>query len=193
MFKRYLKCEDCQQGFWHEIERRSDPNPDECPVCHNTGVPEPEILLWKPNRMSPKIAAMVEEGKGPALSRGFAKSGDSVYRAAETSSKARSELAAAHMGVDPSETRHMIVTDMKDNLREGDVAAKLPPNPVAEAMSQNKTTGFQQTPVAPTGQVIRGTFNEALGTTMKGVNANHNMRSHKLATAGRLASHVVQK
>lgn len=191
MYERLLKCEDCGESFWHTIERRSDPNPDECPVCHNSGEP---ILQWKSKpKLSPKIAAMIEEGRGPSISQAYAKSGDSVYRAAEESSVARSHMAAQELGCDPSETKHMIVTDMNDNMRPGDTAARLPPNPVTEAMAQGKNTGFQQTPVAPTGQVLTGGgFGGAGEVVRQGITAKHAGIQNRLVREGQLARHVAK-
>ena len=191
MYERLLKCEDCGESFWHKVERRSDPNPDECPCCHNTGAP---VLRFKAKgKLDPKIAAMVEDGRGPATSREVAKSVDSIYRAAEDSSLARSHMAAETLGIDPSETRHMIVTDMKDYLKPGDICAKLPPTPVSDAMAQGKNMGFQQTPVAPTGQVLTGGFGGAGEATRQLVTSKHHSVANRLVGAGRLATHAVKR
>ena len=191
MYERLLKCEDCGESFWHKVERRSDPNPDECPCCNNTGEP---ILTWKARpKLAPKIADMIEQGKGPGISRTVANAVDSIYRAAEDSSVARSHMAAETLGIDPSETKHMIVTDMKDYLKPGDTCAVLPPNPVSDAMAQGKNMGFQQTPVAPTGQVLTGGFGGAGEATRQLVTSKHHQVANRLVGAGRIATHAVKR
>ncbi len=73
-----------------------------------------------------------------------AKSMDSTYRLLESSSEERAKAAAAELDVPVSEMSHLKVTDMNDNMREGDVAAKITPvkNDVTIRMDQMKQAGL---------------------------------------------------
>lgn len=179
---RHIVCEDCGGSFWHKVEFRSDPNPDECPLCHNTGTAD---VIDMRGKLSPKIAQMVEEGRGPATSMLIAKSTDGVYRGMENASHGRSLLAAEHMGVDPSETAHMRITNLRDNLREGDVAAKLPVNPVSQAMAEGKNTGFAARPEVLPGQVMAPSGGAGLNAIRQtGMIQNHRQTAARLVKAG---------
>jgi hypothetical protein len=52
---------------------------------------------------------------------------DQVYRDAERGSEIRAKLAAEMTGATEAEMSGLKITDMKDNQREGDIAAKLTP------------------------------------------------------------------
>lgn len=186
---RHIACQDCGGSFWHRVERRSDPNPDECPLCHNTGEP----VLDMKGKLHPNIAKMVDEGRGPATTMTKAKSGDAVYRGMENASAARAQLAADDLGVDVSEMAHMKITDLKDNLRAGDVAAKIPTAPATLTSGPNMAT-FHQKPETSTGQVMgpgsMGGFGER---TRQKVTAGHAQRAHQLVKAGEAGRYVAPR
>lgn len=73
--------------------------------------------------------------KAPRI--GSVDSAEAVYRAMESSSAANARAAAEQLGVSESEMAHMKITDLKDNLREGDIAAVTRPNPTSTFMQQN--------------------------------------------------------
>lgn len=171
MRQRLIECDDCGGTFWQPYERKSDPYPDECPLCHNTGEP---VLRWPPKgHLSPRIAQMVEERRAPGAISNLARSAEMVYRSMESSSAERARMAAEHAGVPESEMSHLKITDLKDNMREGDIAAKLPTNPVAHAIRDGKNTGFQPQVIAPGGHAIgpsgdnQATINTIRNTTLQ--------------------------
>ena len=177
---RHVSCEDCGGSFWQTIERRSDPYPDECPLCADAVIP------WnKRPKMSPNIAKMVEEGRGPATGNAYAKAGDKVYRDLEASSAHQSVMAAQALGVDPSETAHMKVTNMKDGMKAGETSAILPPNPVADAMARGQNTGFVANPTGPGGQKISlGTSSGIVESVRQGIVANHQNAARSVVKRG---------
>ena len=180
--ERFITCDDCGQSFWHKVERRSDPNPDECPLCHN----QPDVVMkWPTKTLSPKIAKMVEEQRGPATSMLRAKATDGVYNQMVTSAAGRAEAAAHMMGVDSSETAHMRITDMKDNLKPGDIAAKIPSGPAA--LNANGPT-YTQNPTAPGGASLpRGPMTREVSTVMSNITRNHSQTARSVVKAGETA------
>lgn len=121
------------------LQHRSDPMPEKCLVCNDTGTPMvPKIKL------SPKIKQMVEEGRAPAGVSIATKSYDQVYRDMESASANRAQEAADLLGVPVSEVPNIKMTDMKDNTREGDIAAVLqPPSRETQAAMKMPGMGFQ--------------------------------------------------
>lgn len=118
-----LRCPDCSGKFSHEGEDF----PNYCPLCGSfCGIPDDGFVPTKVN-----------------IGTEFGKSGDVAYRMLEQSSADNAE----RMG-DPT----LKVTNLKDNLREGDVAA-MPAQPSKEYQAIVKD--MQQAPdwsgVAPGG------------------------------------------
>jgi hypothetical protein len=68
---------------------------------------------------------------------------DAVYRHAEIASEHRAHMAADMLGVPVSEVSDMKITNMRDNMREGDIAA-MPPQKTAvtRAMENSPQFGF---------------------------------------------------
>jgi hypothetical protein len=85
--------------------------------------------------------------ESPRIGTNKGKVPDHVYRQMEEASKHRTELMAEAGGGSASDYNHTKITDMNDNMREGDVAAKYsaPPNYVTEFMKLN------QSPSSPIG------------------------------------------
>lgn len=107
---RTLRCPDCSMTFpWLFLERDESDSPAHCPRCGNYMGDDPQQL---PGGFS------IGTQKGRSV--------DAVYRDIEASSAARAEMAG-----DAS----LKVTNMRDNLREGDVAA-MPPQPSKEYQTQ---------------------------------------------------------
>jgi hypothetical protein len=81
--------------------------------------------------------------QAPRIGTQLGKGQDQVYRQMERSSEARMEMMAQHGGGSASDYSHTKITDLHDNQREGDVAAKYspPPNYVSEFMKLNQGTG----------------------------------------------------
>lgn len=98
-----------QFRHFHNPSPDVDPPPRFCPTCGCDG----EI---EDNAFTRDVAA-------PFIASARAKSIDQVYRQMETASEARMQLAAGITGQDVSDFNDMKITDLKDNLRPGDVAA----------------------------------------------------------------------
>lgn len=98
--KYKLQCEFCHEVFTHI----GSSFPDECPLCHAyVGLDgKPEVTL-------------------PFLSSSANKSPDKMYRAMEEGAQYRIDMAAEATGLPASDFAHMKQTNMRDNLREGDV------------------------------------------------------------------------
>jgi hypothetical protein len=106
---RLFKCPYCSHNFWHDLSL--GPEPEVCPICNNTGEAEPE-----------EIKKIPEGFTGPRLSSERAKLVDKSYRQIEEGSNQRAEIAKS-MGLDDDSANAIKITNMRDNLREGDVAA----------------------------------------------------------------------
>ncbi len=127
-----LQCPDCGGKFRWPF---GDPEPLYCPLCAAyVGDPEPE-------EFTPK-APMIRTVK--------AQIPDKVFRDMERASIDRAEQAREIAGGDRSDYSHMHITDLKDNMREGDVAAVTRPNPVQRFMTQHPQApvGIQGAPSA---------------------------------------------
>ena len=121
-FKWKLQCEHCDAKFeWPHVNP-----PDECPICHEY---------------------VGDEGKDPIaipfLSSAKNRSADSVYKAMEKSTEHQVHMAAEMSGLPASEFSDMKLTDMKDNLREGDISVKEVSNPVTQNMATLQQHGAQ--------------------------------------------------
>lgn len=117
-----LRCPGCGDVFrWRETHW-----PKFCPLCgHSTAMPERDEI------QSPHVSA----GRPKALLQ----SAEQTYRAAEKTSEQNATLAADIAGVSKSEMADMKITDMKTQLRPGDVAAKPVVNDVTRFMDHNRT------------------------------------------------------
>lgn len=100
----------------------------------------------------------------------------------EESSVVRSEAAAEMLGVDKSETAAMKITDLADHLRPGDIAAKLPSNPVTQAMEAMKgKAGFVPSGSVP---ITRGPGSGAGDATRASIVSNHSHVARQVTAAG---------
>jgi hypothetical protein len=120
-FCRY-QCPDCGGKFRWLF---ADPPPLFCPLCA-AYVGEDESDEFVP--------------KAPAIRTAANQIPDQLFRNMEQSSIERADQARELAGGDRADYSHMHITNMKDNLREGDVAAIVPPNPVRRFMEQHPQT-----------------------------------------------------
>jgi hypothetical protein len=124
-----------------------------CPGCRKPFPWDPAIEL--PERCPLKGCGYVakkrdpevdEDGviviAAPFIGSAKTKATDSCYRELETSSAARAELAAQVAGVPVSEMSHLKVTNLKDNTREGEIAAMPVVNDVTRQMDRMKASGM---------------------------------------------------
>lgn len=108
---RKYQCPECNGLFTYLHHPNEDVDPvRDCPLCGYT------IRDDVDNVYTQAITA-------PVIHKQENKSADIVYRAMENASAVRAEEAANALGVSVSDVADMKITDMKDNLREGDVAA----------------------------------------------------------------------
>lgn len=117
-----LKCPECRRSF------KWDPNkcwPEQCPLC--------KAMM---EELSPDNVIAI-----PAFLSAKTRSVDKVYRDTEAASIHRMEQAAAVAGCDVSEMSALKVTNMRDNLREGDIAHVPVVNDVTRAMDAINARG----------------------------------------------------
>ena len=104
-----LRCPHCRKAFAWEA---GGGFPDKCQLCGEAvGGNRDDNDIVMPFIRSPKTDRI-----------------DKVYRDTERGSEIRAEVAAQQLGVPVSEMSALKVTDMNDNQREGDIAAKLVPD-----------------------------------------------------------------
>jgi len=131
-FFRY-QCPDCG-GKFRWLFGEAPPN--FCPLCA-AYVGENEATEFVP--------------KAPAIRTAAGQIPDKLFRQMETASIERAEQARDIAGGDRVDYSHMHITNMRDNLREGDVAAIVPSSPVRRFMerhSSNSPVGMQGSPTA---------------------------------------------
>lgn len=104
-----IVCNSCR---YRHPWKPTEPRPPECPKC------------W---------ASFGEERADDDVVMPFIRSAktsqnDKLYRDMEKGSETRMQIAAEQVGAPVSEMSAMKMTDMNDNQREGDIAAKLVPD-----------------------------------------------------------------
>lgn len=164
---RTYQCPGCsgQFDYLHHPNIDSDPAPRFCPLCgFDTQADEDSGLQ----------AAVTM----PALPRGVAKNVDGIFRAEQEGAAFRAELSG-----EPS----LNVTDQRDNLRYGDIAAVPVVNPVSQFIDQNpnvagwqRQQGFEhsQRAHAPDPVLGRPLFPNAGVRAVKGLRAFHSAQRH---------------
>lgn len=122
---RTYHCPDCENNHEQLLMHATD-EPDPCPYCGNAEAP----YIQLPSRS--KIGGS-----------NIARATDSMYNELEASSIARSHMAAEQMmaaGVPQADAekaaREIRVTNLHDNLRQGDVAAMAPNNIVTQTANE---------------------------------------------------------
>lgn len=103
-------CPDCKGQFDFLHHPSDEPPPSHCPLCGAdvSGFP-------KKKRLKRAVTA-------PAIRGPKTKATDGVYRSLENSAETRRQEAAQILGVNPNTLNGMKMTNMKDNLREGDIS-----------------------------------------------------------------------
>lgn len=176
---RRIQCGLCGGVFSQTVDRRSAAMPDECPLCHDTGSPTEQALVWRSREQreaDQAVQKMVSEGRGPgyrADARAQLRSEEQVFRAMEAGANFRAEAAASDLNVPVSEMSNLKITDMKDNPKPGENSAKIPMSQDALGM-QNwaKQQSFQDSTgkaFVGSGSIING---KQVGT-MVGPAAGH--------------------
>jgi hypothetical protein len=117
-----LRCRDCG----HKIPMPNGAWPDSCPNCQkDQSLPDTDGIVC------------------PAFLSRETKNNDKVYRDMEAASIVRAEMAAEAAGVPVSEMSHLKITNMRDNTREGEIAAMPVNNPVTQQMDMIRSRGGQ--------------------------------------------------
>ena len=172
---RTYQCPDCDGTFDHLHMRSTDEPPNFCPLCGSSMTDvEPQ-----PARVN--------------LATNTGKSGDQVYRAMEDGSAQRAEMAAQHLGVDASEMSAMKITNMQDNMREGDTAAVTQATPVSQMMQQTQgITGLQSADAASSyaASAHTGAYAHAGDAARQGITQMHQQRAHQIVKAGEMGRHA---
>lgn len=167
---RTLSCPSCSGEFDHFFMKSDDPYPRFCSLCgFDTQAPVGK------GRRRKKLAAMPSapriEGSGAR------KNVDGYYRAVEEGGEHRANVAES-MGLSSEDARTLKVTDMRDNMREGDIAEKPVVNDVTMAMDRINqirpgSVGFQANGAQYSGEVQGGPFPNAGARTMQGLRRAH--------------------
>ena len=169
MSRFQIRCPGCRKAFpW-------DPAidlPERCPLkgCGYVAV-----------RRDPEVD---EDGviviAAPFIGSAKTKATDACYRELETSSAARAELAAQMAGVPVSEMSHLKVTNLKDNTREGEVAAMPVVNEVTKQMDMIRARGGQAGFTGSGQPIDTGTADGAItvnGQTIRGIQPRAGVRA----------------
>lgn len=120
-----LECPSCGGQFNWLRHPSTEPLPKHCPLC---GAAEEEL---------PQAVTAPHVFAGHA--KNITRSADQTYRGMEAAGETNMKAAAAHLGVPESEMADLKITDLNDNLREGDAAAKMPANEVSRMVQQAPT------------------------------------------------------
>ena len=129
MIRRRYRCPACKCEFDydHHPSIAADPVPSLCPNAkcgYDTDTGEFQVGLT-----------------APILAKEVNKIPEANYRAAEEGSIYRAQHAEEVLGLDREAANQIKITNMRDNLREGDVAAMPAPTPVSDFMQANPNAG----------------------------------------------------
>ena len=150
MMRRHYRCPECGGVFVydHHPSMEADPLPDDaaCPHCSYRAAEYPRAVV------------------APHIGRPIRATVDNLMRDMEDGAEFRANIAREQMGLSEQEAMALKVTDARDNLREGDIAAAPVHNDVTRAMeAQPQNFGFQASAqgAAYSGAVQGGPFPNA--------------------------------
>jgi hypothetical protein len=169
-----VRCPVCRKKFsW----KSGTDLPDECPLCDakvGSDRPDDEIVM-------------------PSLRSARTSVADRVYRDMEKGSEQRMNLAAEVGGGTPSDYSGLKITDMKDNLRAGEIAAMPVRNAVTDHMEKYKQGGFVGGDgTGYSGAVQTGPFPNAGAHMRTSIQQHHADISRGTAVSDRPANEVMQ-
>lgn len=165
------QCPDCE-GVFRWLRHPSDePPPNYCPKCGSNMTAEPTFVPLAPH-----------------IARSISKTADNVYRQMENASAANMEAAAEIGGGDAADYAALKINDLADYLKPGDVAAKMPANPVSQHMTNTGQGGFQpgMTGAEYAANVKIGAFPRQGETTRVDLVSGHSARARGVEAAGRI-------
>lgn len=121
-FYRTYECSSCLKcfDFLHQklSSVESTPPPDYCPLC---GV-QIGVKQTRKKRSYTAKPGVRASGADRTYARNQIQSENNVYRAMETSSEVRMEQAADMLHVNKSDMTHMKMTNMRDNVKAGELS-----------------------------------------------------------------------
>ena len=173
---RTFACPDCEGQFTVLLDDR-DPLPNFCQVCGNDMTGDPTVVPF---------FSRVGKAENQTLDR--------TYRQIESSSAERAQMAADMQGVPVSEMANIRVTDMKDNIREGESSYIAPPSQEQAIMrggiapvttSDIAQLRAAQAPQGPAKPNLLGNMGPSPGSmTLNKIRPNHSQRVAQLSRAG---------
>ena len=205
VYRTYL-CPSCEKTFDFLHHPDDEPPPSFCPLCGANVSGKKRSRVKKVDRvLSPGLSERVK--KLPRSGGAVGKSVNQVYRGMENASDDRMREAAEVLGVDPSTLAGMKMTDMKDNMRAGDMsqattpadATKLLGNADLQQLPDSGNTGQQRTftpfqanaqefvKQAQTAAKATGTYSQPTGIkNVNLINSLHSAKSASVVAAGRM-------
>lgn len=161
--KRY-QCPECLYEFSydHHPTIEADPCPRFCAQCGFDTDGDYDAALVMPH-----------------IGRPIRQNVDGMHRAMEEGAEFRAEMAREQFGLDQQQANAMKLTDMKDNLREGDTGDIPVKNDVTQIMeaAPQGMFGFQQAVGAQySSTVSEGQYPNAGARAMQVVRAQHGQR-----------------
>jgi len=118
--RRSFSCPFCK-GQFERVQMKDAAPPCYCDLCGEDVSGRKAAKARKTRQSSP--VPKPRHPRDRSVSRGvISKSVDMVYRGMESASEQRMNDAAEMLGVSPQSMSVMKMTDMKDNMREGDLS-----------------------------------------------------------------------
>jgi hypothetical protein len=118
-----LRCPECRETFPWDTNK---PWPVHCPICrYDVSLPPGDEVVM------PFISTS-----------GKTKAADNVYKAMEAGSQVRAEAASEMTGQPVSEFSDLKITNMRDNLKQGEMAIAPVNNSVTQQMDAMKSRGM---------------------------------------------------
>lgn len=152
-------CPDCNGSFKQLIDRSCEQPPRFCALCGFDTQSE------------------LQEGvSSPHLAKTIGKATDGMYRAMEEGAQFRADIARENFGLDAEQASALKMTNMKDNLREGDTSDMPVNNPVSQTMeaAPSGMFGFQGgAGLGYSGAVSQGPHPNAGAHAQQAVRAQH--------------------
>lgn len=184
---RTYECPHCLKCFDFLHHPNDEPPPSFCPLCGADVSGKKKKRVVKVDRIRSPSKPISSGGRPGVASQSV----DGLYRHMESSSESRMQEAADMLGVDKASLSGMRLTNMRDNLRAGDMS-NMPSNTPSSATqiigAPEGNMTFQQNtqavkyarsvtvgPEASTGKQFRNS-----------VVSGHQMRQHQVARAGQL-------
>lgn len=175
MIRRRYQCPEClyEFNYDHHPTIAADPAPRFCAKCglDTEGDYDPALVM-------------------PHIGRPIKGIVDNQHRAMEDGAEFRAEMARETMGLDQEGANAMKLTNMKDNLREGDTSDMPARNDVTQIMeaAPQGMFGFQQAAgLGYSASVSDGQYPNAGARAMQQVRAQHGQR---VAASGHAAQVV---